>query len=277
VFAALAGITFFAAIVNGALGYGFSSITVPFALLFFSNRTLNPALVLVEVVLNAYVVWVNRRAIERVWTRVLPIAVGLAPGIIIGTTIVSRVHPGWLRFGTFVVLLPLILLQAAGYRRRIYAERAVGVAFGVGIGLLYAVTTISGPPLAVMLSNQGFVLQDFRAALGVVRIAESTLTAGSYAAAGLLTPDTFALIRWIVPSVAIGVPIGAWLIRRLEAETFRRVCMSFDAWIVGFGLSTLLRELRIVESAAAFLVLVGVGAIDVLLLYRFFAQRRARL
>jgi uncharacterized membrane protein YfcA len=275
VFAALAGITFLAAIVNGALGYGFSSITVPFALLFFSNRTLNPALVLVEVVLNAYVVWVNRRAIERVWTRVLPIAVGLAPGIVIGTTIVSRVHPGWLRFGTFVVLLPLILLQAAGYRRRIRGERLVGLMFGVAIGLLYSVTTISGPPLAVMLSNQGFVLQDFRAALGIVRIAESTLTAGSYAAAGLLTPDSLGLIRWIVPSVAIGVPIGAWLIRRLDAETFRRMCMSFDAWIVGFGLSTLLRELRIVESAAAFLVLVAVGAIDALLLYRFFAQRRA--
>jgi uncharacterized membrane protein YfcA len=277
VFAALAGITFFAAIVNGALGYGFSSITVPFALLFFSNRTLNPALVLVEVVLNAYVVWVNRRAIERVWTRVLPIAVGLAPGIVVGTTIVSRVHPGWLRFGTFVILLPLILLQAAGYRRRIYGERAVGLALGVAIGLLYAVTTISGPPLAVMLSNQGFALQDFRAALGIVRIAESTLTAGSYAAAGFLTRDTLGLIRWIVPSVAVGVPIGAWLIRRLDAETFRRVCMSFDAWIVGFGLSTLLRELRIVESAAAFLVLGAVGAIDLLLLYRFFMQRSARL
>ena len=35
---------------NGALGYGFSSITVPLALLFLSNRTLNPALsVLLEV------------------------------------------------------------------------------------------------------------------------------------------------------------------------------------------------------------------------------------
>ena len=41
-------ITFVAATVNGALGYGFSSITVPVALLFYTNRILNPALVLVE-------------------------------------------------------------------------------------------------------------------------------------------------------------------------------------------------------------------------------------
>ena len=34
----LIAITFFAAIVNGALGYGFSSLTVPVALLFYTNR-----------------------------------------------------------------------------------------------------------------------------------------------------------------------------------------------------------------------------------------------
>ena len=60
---ALGLITLLAAIVNGALGYGFSSITVPLALLFLSNRVLNPALVLIEVPLNAYVLWVNRAAL----------------------------------------------------------------------------------------------------------------------------------------------------------------------------------------------------------------------
>ena len=63
-------ITLVAAIVNGGLGYGFSSITVPLALLFLSNRVLNPALVLIEVALNAYVLWVNRDALGVVWRRV---------------------------------------------------------------------------------------------------------------------------------------------------------------------------------------------------------------
>ena len=270
---ALAAITLLAAVVNGALGYGFSSITVPLALLFLSNRVLNPALVLIEVALNAYLVWVNRAALG-VWRRVVPIVAGLAPGIIVGTIIVSSVHPAWLRFGTFVVLLPLILAQAAGYRRPIRSERAAGFVFGGGVGTLYAVTTISGPPLAVLLSNQGFVLQEFRAALGIIRIAESSLTGITYAAAGLITPPSLALVPWIAPSVAIGVPIGAWLIRRVAAETFRRVCMSFDAWIVAFGLSTLLRELHIVESRAAFLVLAAVVAFDAWLLYRFFTYQR---
>lgn len=268
---ALAAITLLAAVVNGALGYGFSSITVPIALLFLTNRVLNPALVLIEVVLNAYVLWNNRDALPNVWRRVLPIVVGLMPGIAVGTAIVSQVNPAWLRFATFTVLLPLILVQAAGYRRPIRSERSAGLVFGSGLGVLYSVTTISGPPLAIVLNNQGLAKKDFRAALGVIRLAESSMTAVAYAYVGMFTATSLALIPWIVPSILIGVPIGAFIIQRVRAETFRRVCMSFDAWVVGFGLSRLLNELRLVDGNAAYTVLVVVGLIDIWLLYRFFS------
>ena len=268
---ALLAISFGAAIVNGALGYGFSSLTVPIALLFLTNRVLNPALVPIEVALNAYVLWVNRESVGVVWHRVLPIVIGLVPGVIVGTTLVSQVNPGWLKFGTFVALLPLIFLQAAGYRRPIKSERSVGLGFGAGVGVLYSVTAISGPPLAVMLSNQGLTKRDFRAALGFVRLAESSFTAVAYWWVGLYSVDSAALIPYILPSIVIGVPIGAALITRVRPDTFRRVCMSFDAWIVGFGLSNLLKELRLVETNLAFLLLAGVGLLDMLLLYRFFS------
>jgi uncharacterized membrane protein YfcA len=245
---------------------------VPLALLFLSNRVLNPALVLIEVALNAYVLWVNRDALGAVWRRVLPMVIGLAPGVILGTLIVSRVSPAWLKLWTYIVLLPLILLQAAGYRRPIRAERAIGLPFGFSIGVLYSVTTISGPPLAVMLNNQGLAKREFRAALGFIRLAESTFTAIAYFTAGLITTQSITLIPQILPSVLIGVPIGAWLIHKMRIETFRRLCMSFDAWVVGFGVSTVLRDLKIVEGAAAYLFLAVVIAIDVVLLYRFFSS-----
>ncbi|HZI81491.1 MAG TPA: sulfite exporter TauE/SafE family protein [Vicinamibacterales bacterium] len=268
---ALAAITLAAAIVNGALGYGFSSITVPLALLFMTNRVLNPALVPIEVVLNAYVLWVNRDALATVWKRVLPIVIALAPGVALGTVLVSQVSPAWLKFVTFVVLLPLILLQAAGYRRPVRSEKSGFVVFGGALGVLYAVTTISGPPLAVVLSNQGFTKKDFRAALGFIRLAESTFTAIAYYYAGLYSAESFGLIPYILPSIFIGVPIGAVLIHRIRPETFRRVCMSFDAWVVGFGLSALVRDLAIIQGNSRWLILISVGLLDTWLLYRFFS------
>lgn len=265
-------ITLFAAVVNGGLGYGFSSITVPLALLFLSNRVLNPALVLIEVVLNAYVLFVNREAVKSIWRRVSLIVVGLIPGVIVGTLIVSRVSQPWLKLWTYFVLLPVILTQAAGYRRPIRSERSIGFPFGAGLGVLYSVTTVSGPPLAVLLNNQGIAKREFRAALGVIRLAESTFTAIAYLNAGLFTLTSVKLIPHILPSVLIGVPIGAQLIRRMPAETFRRLCMSFDAWVVAFGISAALRDVKIVEGSKAFLFLAAVVIIDAWLLYRFFSK-----
>jgi len=269
----LAGITLVAATINGALGYGFSSITVPLALFFFTNRVLNPALVLLEVALNANVLWVNREKLTAVRRRVLPIIIGLVPGVIVGTWMLKFVNPGWIKLGTYVTLLPLILIQAAGFRRQIRAERPVNLAFGGGVGVLYSVTTISGPPLAIMLNNQGFVKQEFRAGLSLVRLAESSFTAVAYYFAGIYTIQSIALMPFIFPSVLVGVPLGSFLIHRMDPETFRRICMSFDAWIVGFGLSTVLRDLKVIPGPPAYLVMAGVIAVDLILLYRFFRKR----
>lgn len=267
---ALAAITLFAATVNGALGYGFSSLTVPVALFFLTNRVLNPALVPIEVVLNAYVLWVNRGSVTHVWRRVMPIVIALAPGVAIGTMLVTLVNADWLKLITYVTLLPLILLQAAGFRRPIQSERAAGYAFGGGLGVLYSMTTISGPPLAVALSNQGLAKQEFRAALGVIRLAESSMTAIAYAYVGLYSRESVALIPAIIPSLMIGVPVGAQLIRHIRPETFRRICMSFDAWVVAFGISGLIRTLHLGAPVVAYAEFIAVVVFDLWLLYRFF-------
>jgi hypothetical protein len=48
--------------------------------------------------------------------------------------------------------------------------------------------------------------------------------------------------------------------------------MSFDAWVVSFGLSTLLRVLQLVDGLEAYVVMLVVIAIDAVLLYRFFSS-----
>jgi uncharacterized membrane protein YfcA len=270
----IAATTLVAATVNGALGYGFSSLTVPVALLFYPSRILNPALVLVEVVVNTYSLFINRRSIPRVWKRMLPIAGGIVPGVVIGSLLLSTVNPGAIKLLTYAALLPLILLQAAGFRRYIQAESSVGPPLGLGIGVLYSLTTISGPPLALMLNNQGYARQDFRASVAVIRISESTLTAIAYAFLGLYSAQTVSFMGLIAPSVLVGVPLGAILIRRLAAETFRRVCMSFDAWLVGFGLSRTLIDLGVFGDPGGYVVLVTAATVDVVLLCQYFIRRR---
>src|SRR6184192_3953595 len=270
----LAGITLLAAFVNGALGYGFSSLTVPVALVFYTNRILNPALVLIEVFINLYVLYINRASVLAVWKRVYPILIGLLPGIAVGSYLLASLHPSWIKFVTYTVLLPLILVQAAGLRRPIRSERLIGLPFGTALGFLYSVTTVSGPPLAILFNNQGLVKKEFRAGLGLIRVAESSLTAIVYYHLGLFAVESQSVLWTIVPSVLVGIPLGAYLIQRLDAETFRRICMSFDAWVVGFGLSRVLIELKLMESPWAYSVMAIAILVDSYLLYVFFKVRR---
>src|SRR5215467_3731117 len=269
----LVGITFFAAFVNGALGYGFSSLTVPVGLLFYTNRVLNPALILIEMVINLYVLFINRASVPAVWKRIYPILIGLLPGIAAGSYFLASLHPGWLKFVTYITLLPLIFFQAAGVRRPIQSEKLVGAPFGAGLGFLYSVSTISGPPLALLFNNQGLVKQEFRAGLGLIRTAESSLTALAYYYLGLFTMESMSITWTIVPGVLIGIPLGAFVIRHIDADTFRRICMSFDAWIVGFGLSRVLMELELAHGLAAYTPLMLAITADAGL-YVFFARNR---
>jgi len=270
----LAGIALFAAFVNGAIGYGFSSLTVPLALVFYTNRILNPAVVVIEVLINLYVLLINLNGVPAVWRRVFPILIGLLPGIAVGAFALNSLQPGWVKFGTYTVILPLILVQAAGWRRPIRSTWIVGLPFGSALGILYSVTTISGPPLAILFNNQGLVKNEFRAGLALVRVAESSVTAIVYYQLGLFIAESANLLLMLIPSVVIGIPLGAYLIRRLDAETFRRICMSFDAWVVGFGFSRVLIDLNLMESPWAYSVLAVTILIDAYLLYIFFSAQR---
>jgi mannitol-specific phosphotransferase system IIBC component len=126
-----------------------------------------------------------------------------------------------------------------------------------------------------LFNNQGLVKTEFRAGLALVRVAESSVTAIVYYHLGLFVAESENILLVFTPSVLVGIPLGAYVIRRLDAETFRRICMSFDAWVVGFGLSRVLIELNLMESPWAYSVMAITILIDAYLLYIFFTVQKA--
>jgi uncharacterized membrane protein YfcA len=270
----LAAVALIAATVNGGLGYGFSSITVPLALWVVPNRVLSPALVLVEVFINFVALAVNARAVPAIWRRMMPLLLGVLPGAAIGTYVLAQTNHTALRLATYAVLLPLILIQLAGIRWPIRREALAGFPLGAGVGVLYAATTISGPPLALLLNNQGFTREHFRAGLSLFRIVEAVATAALYASAGLFTPQSVRLSGVVSPSILLGIPLGFVLLRRLPTETFRRVCMGADCMLVAFGLSRVLIEKGWMTPFAAEVGMAAVLMLEAWLLRRYFRSTR---
>ena len=64
--------------------------------------------------------------------------------------------------------------------------------------MLYSLTTISGPPLALYFKNQGMVQDELKVALALTRSIESLATLVAYAALGMFTAESTALVPWLV-------------------------------------------------------------------------------
>jgi len=95
-------------------------------------------------------------------------------------------------------------------------------------------------------------------------------TTGPLTAMGVTPP---AANRFDLFYATHGMPLGFYLIRRVQPETFRRVCMSFDAYLVSFGLSRTVARLDVVPPVWAYQLMTITIIIDVLLLRTFFGRR----
>jgi uncharacterized protein len=250
-------VAFAAALVNGAVGYGFSSIVTPIAILWYSNKVLNPALVVVEVAVNLALLTRERKYAKATWPRARPVVLTLLPGIILGTAGLTYLAVNDVKLVVYVVLFPLVLLQLLGFRRPLQNERRGGAAIGAGIGFLYSLTTISGPPLALFLRNQGLSKGEFRCTIAQIRVAESTLTLGTYLAfdqflgAGLVKLPSLVLMPVLFVAVLVGVPLGTLLLRSVSPEFFRRFVMAVDGLLVSYGLSRVLVSLKWLSTTAS--------------------------
>jgi len=246
-----------AALVNGAVGYGFSSIVTPIAILWYSNKVLNPALVIVEVAVNLALLTRERRYIRLTWPRARPVVLTLLPGILLGTAGLTYLAVNDVKLVVYAALLPLVTLQLLGFSRPLQNEKRGGAAIGPGIGFLYSLTTISGPPLALFLRNQGLSKNEFRCTIAQIRVAESTLTLGTYLVfdqvlhSGLVSVPALGLLPFLFVPVLVGVPVGTLLLRSVSPEFFRRFVMAIDGVLVSYGLSRVFVALKWVSNTAS--------------------------
>jgi uncharacterized protein len=260
-----------ASLINGAIGYGFSSIVTPIALLWYSNKLLNPAVVSVEVLVNVALLIRERAFIPATKSRAMPVILTLLPGVLLGTLGLSYLAVNDVKVVVYAVLLPMVVVQLLGLRRPFSNESRSGSVLGPGIGFLYALTTISGPVLAVFFRNQGLSKDEFRCTLAQVRVAESSLTLTTYflftqfLGAHLVSVPSLGLVPYLLVPVLVGVPLGTWLLRRVSRDVFTRFVMAMDGLVVSFGLSEVVVKLNWVGSMLSYLLFGVLGAMVVAL------------
>jgi len=270
-------ILFIASIPSGAFAYGFSATATPLLLIRYTNRQISPILNFIEIFQNAANVMLNFRNYTK---KSLIITIYGIPGIAIGSLLGAyllkiSVNDALLKVIVYSVLIPLILLQAAGFRKEISLDKwkKVGYLVTFPVGVLYGVSTISGPPLALIINNQGLTKEEFKFAISALRVAESITTFSGYLTLGVFSSQVLYYVAITSPAVITGMAIGVVTARIIKRkEDFRRLVMSFDSWVSGYGLSFNLG--KVIGYDVLYWPMIVVIAIDLYLISKYIVKRK---
>jgi hypothetical protein len=210
-----------AGLVQGLTGFGSVLMAVPVALVVLEPRV---AIVVTQLV----VMWSGLAMAVHMWRHVrlavmLTIVVSSMPGIVLGA-LALQLWPAWAikvvaGVGIILATIPLFL----GYRRKVGPERLAAVPAGFLGGLLHGSTGMAGPPVVILLANQGWPRDAFRASVsGYLGIA-SIWSMAVYWRAGLLTLEVGQHALMLLPFLALGTYAGTRLVHRVNLPLFQRL------------------------------------------------------
>lgn len=215
-----------ASFIQSLTSFGFALIALPLLSLFLPLHQAVPIIVIFSLFVCVLVVIPNRRDInvKQIW---LLIAAGMiaAP---FGTYLLIAVEAWLLKTVTGLLISLFAALMLLGRSLPIRNERTAFLTAGLLSGLLNGSISVSGPPLALILSNQGMSKQAFRANLALNGVVLNLVSIASFAAGGLLDRETGGFLLWTIPAMLLGAWLGAKAVHRFDERLFKQVSL----WLI---------------------------------------------
>ena len=155
----------------------------------------------------------------------------------LGTLALVYVVPAAIKAVVGVVIVLVSCAMLAGRRFPVRSERVALVPIGMLSGFLNGSISMSGPPVALFMSNQNEDKEVFRANLTLYATILNVFTIATFMVGGVLTGKVLAYSAWLVPAMIVGVLLGGLLETRISQEVFKKIAL----WLIlASGLWTLI-------------------------------------
>ena len=230
----LAGVTLVAAVVQGAVGFGFTLLAVTFFLLIMQSGDAVQLLIIINLAISLSLLRRLWRDVDRdLWIRLV---VGAVAGLPAGLIVFQNADVDQLKILAAVTILTFVALvlfrrpgtpDAPGPELRFRTPSALGV--GALAGGMTTALGMPGPAIVLYLTAVG-------AGKDATRSLSLTFFAVSYGASLILQSVTVGVGRgvWataalLVPIAAVGALLGHALGKRVSEAAFRRVVLALVA------------------------------------------------
>jgi len=212
------GVMAVAATLQATIGFGFAVLSVP-VLLFVDPRLAPVPQLLCAVPLTLSMVWREREALDLkgIWW----VIGGRVLGALIGLQLLMMASKRSL--DVVIALIVLVAVAILAMARNIPRNRYTEVAAGTASGVSSLVSSIGGPPLALLYRDAGGgTLRSSLAAIFAIGLA---ITITTRSIAGEISVDDLIIAAIFFPAVAFGVWSSRFFLGRVEGAPLKRAIL----------------------------------------------------
>lgn len=220
--------------VRGFSGFGAAMVFMPLASIYYPPQLCVVLLFLTDLIVSLPIVL---PALPRCrWREVLPLTLGASLLMPAGVAMLLIIEPTVMRWTISLLILASVAMMASGWRWRHSPSVGVTLAVGAASGLAGGLSSLYGPPIIFFwLGGQqdaAGVRDNILAFFAVLTLVSAT----TYLANGMFTPDSLIMAALLMPGYGLGVLLGARSFRGIADRSFRRFALAMCATAAVAGL-----------------------------------------
>jgi hypothetical protein len=238
-----AAVVALAAIVKGAIGFGFPTLGTPLLSLVLDVKAAVVVLILPNIAMDS-IQFTRRGAPLAIVRRFAVLLVFGAFGTILGTRLLVALSSRTAMSVLGACIVVFVFLTLTGLSPRVPAgwEPWLSPVVGLVVGVVGGVTNVPGTPLVIYFHALGLDKHEFVASMAFTFIVYKVVQLGAVIYWGLL-PWSLAATSVALTVVALGgFALGLQVQDRLDQRTFNRAVLGFlavlGAWLVARGLAS---------------------------------------
>lgn len=214
-------VLFLATLTRSTFGFGEALVAVPLLALVLKLETAS-ALVAITSICNSFIIIATSRN-SIVWRGSWWLIVSSVAGIPVGVYVLTHVPEVLVKRLLAGVIVTFALYNLSGRQGWRFHSDAWAFPFGFLGGILSGAYNMAGPPLVIFATLRGWTPDQFRSTLQGVFLTNAVVVLGMHYWAGLWSSDVVKYVGWVPLVLAVTVPLGFWISRRIHPEHFRRI------------------------------------------------------
>lgn len=227
-----------AGFIQGMTGFGFSLIAIPIMAMFIDIKRVVPlsvSIALITVIIMSFQLKGHLN-----WKRIVPMVVGLVPGIAIGAFLLKNLPDNIIKFIMGMFLLVFSTYNLFKKNIEICLSYHWGVIAGFLSGLISATVGGGGPPVVVYASLSKCSQNEIKATLSSFFVGMAGLTVVAHALNGLINISVIKMMMYSAPAALCGLFAGILSSDRIDKSAYVRIVNMMLAILGGMTLYELI-------------------------------------